>query len=286
MEKSHSKHLTELILATLFISTSGVLGRYIDVPAPVLAWARAFIAFFLLWAFCRLKNIDLKIKTNKDRRAFLIGGVFMSLHWISYFYALKLSNVALGMLSLYTFPVITALLEPLFMKTPFNKIHVFLGVLVLIGVYILAPDFNLESQHVQGILLGIFSALCYAIRILIMKQQVSKYHGSMLMFYQLLIISVFLAPSLFFMETSGLKSQFPFVLLLALITTAIGHTMMVLSFKYFAVSTASIISSVQPVFGIILGVIFLAEIPNLNTFIGGFLILTTVVIESVRSKNK
>ena len=37
-------------------------------------------------------------------------------HWITYFYALKFSNVAIGMLSLYTFPVMTALLEPFFIK--------------------------------------------------------------------------------------------------------------------------------------------------------------------------
>ena len=40
----------------------------------------------------------------------------MGAHWVTYFYALKLSNVALGVLSLYTFPIFTAILEPVFLK--------------------------------------------------------------------------------------------------------------------------------------------------------------------------
>lgn len=284
MKNNHLKHIIELLLATLFISTSGVLGKYIDMPPIVIVWWRSSLAVLFIYGYCRFKKIDLKIHSRKDFFIFVLGALFMAAHWITYFYALKLSNVALGMLSLYTFPVITALLEPVFIKTKFNPIHIVLGGIVLLGVYILAPEFNLESSHVQGILLGLISALCYSLRILIMKQQVAVYNGSMLMFYQVLMITVLLAPSLLFMDTSNIETQYPYVLLLAILTTAIGHTLMVKTFSYFSVSTASIISSIQPIFGIVLAFIFLNEIPTANTFIGGALILSTVIIESIRSK--
>ncbi|CAM1350064.1 DMT family transporter [Tenacibaculum insulae] len=284
MQNSHFKNLSGLLLATFFISTSGVLGKYIAMPSEVIVWFRSVLAMIFLYAFCRFKKIDLKLKSTKHIIPFVISGLFMAAHWITYFYALKLSNVALGMLSLYTFPVITALLEPLFLKVKFSPIHIFLGLLVLLGIYILAPEFTLGNTQVQGILFGLLSALCYSIRILILKQYVIQYNGTMLMFYQTLIITICLAPVLFFMDVSGFQSQLPYLLLIALLTTAIGHTMMVHSFKHFSVSTASIISSVQPIFGIILAFIFLNEIPNTNTFIGGSLILATVIIESIRSK--
>lgn len=284
MKNNHLKHIIELLLATLFISTSGVLGKYIDMPPTVIVWWRSSLAVLFIYGYCRLKKIDLKIHSRKDFFIFVLGAIFMAAHWITYFYALKLSNVALGMLSLYTFPVITALLEPIFIKTKFNPIHLVLGGIVLLGIYILAPEFNLESSHVQGIGLGLFSALCYSLRILIMKQQVAVYNGSMLMFYQVLMITILLAPALLFMDTSNIETQYPYVLLLAILTTAIGHTLMVKKFSYFSVSTASIISSIQPIFGIVLAFIFLHEIPTANTFIGGALILSTVIIESIRSK--
>ena len=107
----------------------------------------------------------------------------------------------------------------------------------------------------------------------------------MLMFYQVFIAGILLSPVLFFMDTSGIQSQFPYVILLALLTTSIGHTLMVHSLKYFAVSTSSIISSAQPIYGIIMAYFFLNEIPTWNTFFGGLLILSTVVIEGFRSRN-
>ena len=284
MENTHVKNISGLVLATLFISTSGVLGKYIAMPVEVIIWFRAAIAMVFIYLYCKYKKIDLTIKSSKDYKPFFISGVLMAVHWITYFYALKLSNVALGVLSLYTFPIIIALLEPLFFKVKFNPIYILLGLMVLTGLFILTPEFNIESTQVKGILFGVFSAFCYAIRVLILKQHVAHYNGSMLMFYQTLIITILLVPTLFFMDISGIETQFPYLLLLAFLTTAIGHSLMLHSLKFFSASTASIISSLQPVFGIILAFFFLQEIPTIDTFWGGSLILLTVVIESVRSK--
>ena len=286
MENAHLKNISGLLLATLFISTSGVLGRYIAMPTEIIIWFRAAIAMVLLYLYCKYKKIDLTIKSSKDYKPFFLSGLLMALHWVTYFYALKLSNVALGVLSLYTFPIIIALLEPLFLKVKFDPIYILLGLLVLIGLFILMPEFNIESTQVKGILFGVFSAFCYAVRILILKQHVAKYNGTMLMFYQTVIITILLLPTLFFMDISGLESQFPYLLLLAFLTTAIGHSLMLHSLKFFSASTASIISSLQPIFGIILAFFFLQETPTMCTFWGGSLILLTVVIESVRSRNK
>jgi len=283
MKDQHLNRVFELLFATLFIGTSGVLGKFIDLPPPVTVWWRAFLAAIIIYIYCRYKKTSLEIRSKKDLFTFILAAVFMGVHWITYFYALKLSNVALGMLSLFTYPVISALLEPLFFKVKLNPVHIILGFIVLLGIYILAPDFNLESDHVKGIILGVLSALCYSIRLLILKKHADQYNGSMLMFYQIFILSIILAPVLFIMDTSGIKTQFPWVFLLALFTTAIGHTLFLNSLKYFMVSTASIISSIQPIFGIMLAFIFLNEVPTWNTFWGGLLILSTVIIESIRS---
>lgn len=283
-EKSHLNHLFLLIVATICLSTSGPLGKFIDLPTPIIIWWRSILAAVLLFVFCIYKGIDLKVKNKKDRLTFFIAALLMGGHWITYFYALKLSNVAIGMISLFTFPIIIALLEPFFSKTKLDPIHIVLGIMVLLGIYILAPEFSLESSQLQGVLFGVLSAICYALRILILKGHINKYNGTMLMFYQVLILTVVLAPVLYVMDSSNITTQYPYVLLLAIVTTAIGHTMFVNSLKYFKASTASIIGSTQPIFGIIIAFIFLNELPSSNTFIGGGLVLATVIIESVRSK--
>lgn len=286
MKNQHLKHVLELNIAVLLISTSGVLGRFISMPPPVTIWLRCVFAAIILGAYCWYKKIDLKIYGKRDFKAILLSSFFMGAHWITYFYALQLSNVAIGMLSLFTYPVITALLEPLFFKTKLNKMHILLGIIALVGIYFLAPEFNLESNVTKGILSGLLSSVFYALRNLMMKQKIAQYSGSMLMFYQMVIVSMVLWPVLFFFQAQPTSNDWIALLTLAFLTTAVGHTLFVMSFKNFSIGTASIISSVQPVYGVLFGLFLLNEIPSENTLIGGFLILTTVVIESVHSNKR
>lgn len=286
MKSSHLQQVLQLGFASLCISTSSVLGRYIDMPSPVTIWWRSALALIALYLFCRIRKIDLKLPKPKDLPTFIIGGLFLGAHWVTYFYALKLSNVAIGVLSLYTFPVITAILEPYFIKTKFNPIHLVLGLMVLLGIYILVPELDFQNTYVQGALLGVLSALLYSIRSLLLKRHIKTYDSTMLMWYQLLVVSIFMAPVLLLMDTSRISDQFPYVLILALVTTALGHTLFVKSLRYFSVSTASIISSLQPIYGITMAYFFLQELPTWNTFYGGLLIVSTVVIESIRTSKQ
>ncbi|MCK5441911.1 MAG: DMT family transporter [Maribacter sp.] len=278
----HLSHLLEINLAVIFISTSGTLGRYIDLPVPVIIASRGILAFFILLLFCRWKGISLKVKQS-DLPLVILSGILMALHWVTYFYALQMSSVAIGMLSIYTYPIITAFLEPLLLKTKFQKIHLLLAAFVLLGIYFLAPNFSLENSHTMAIGIGVLSALFYALRNIILKVKVKHYHGSMLMVYQTAIIGLLLFPALFYVDGTTLFEQWKGIVALAVLTTAIGHTLFLMTFKHFSMTSISIMSSVQPVYGIIIGAIFLSEIPELTTVFGGCLILGSVVIESIRS---
>ena len=268
----------------LFISTSGVLGRYITIPPPVTIWLRCILAVVIIGLYCKYRKLSFNIQKKTDLKALMLSGIFLGAHWITYFYSLQLSNVAIAMLSLFTFPIITTFLEPVFLKTKLNRKHIVLGAIVLFGIYYLTPEIDIENEYTKGILLGLLSALCYALRNVILKQKIANYDGSMLMFYQLATLALVLAPVIFFFEIAPSTNEINAILLLALVTTAIGHTLFVKSFRNFSVSSASIMSSIQPIYGIILGMVFLNEIPAQNTIIGGILILSTVVLESIQSR--
>jgi len=280
--KQYLKNLIQLNFAVLIISTSGTLGRYIDLPVPMIIFLRAIIGGFFLFLFCRWKKLSFTIQ-KKDRKTIFFSGVLMGSHWITYFIALKMSSVAIGMLSVFTYPIITTLLEPIMLNSKFKKSNLLLGLMVLVGIYFLTPEISLENDQFKAIGFGVFSALCYSIRNIYMKSKSTEYEGSILMVYQLIIVSLLLSPALFVYETTGLESSLPAILILAILTTAVGHTLFIYSFRNFTISTASIISSVQPVYGIIIGMIVLAEYPALSTVFGGMLILGTVIIESIRN---
>ena len=285
-ERADLKHILQLNLAVIIISTSGTLGRYIELSPFLIIFLRSFIAIWALLIFCKIKGLKLDFSSKKDLLKVLFAGVLMCAHWLTYFQSLKLSSVAIGMLSIYTYPVITTFLEPLIRKTGFNRIHLFLGILVLLGVYFLVPEFSLDNQQTIAVCFGVGSAFLYSLRNILMKQQASKYNGSVLMLYQMFVVSTLLIPVLFFFDLSVIPSQLAPVLVLGLLTTSVGHTLLVSSFKYFSATTASIISSAQPIYGILLGYFILNEIPSINTAIGGLLIATAVFTEIFRSFKK
>lgn len=285
MRKAHLQHVLEINLAMFFIATSGALGRYVDLPVPITIATRALLAFFVLYLFCKWKGMALRVN-RKDVPILLVSGILMCAHWLTYFYALKFSNVAIGMLSLFTYPVLTAFLEPVVLKTKFQRVHLLLAFLVLLGMYFLTPEPSFENTYTIAIGLGFFSALSYALRNLLLKQKVAAYDGTVLMVYQTGIVALLLFPFLFTLAPKIILGQWQGLVALAVLTTAIGHTLFLMTFKHFNLTTVSIISSIQPIYGILIGVIFLAEIPTGNTVIGGVLILASVIIESVRSKKK
>lgn len=277
----HFTNLLQLNFAIVLISTSGVLGRYITLAPAVTIFYRCFIAVIVFYLFCKWKKIDLNISNRRDLLKIILGGILMGGHWITYFYSLQFSSVAIALLSLFTYPVITAFLEPLLFKTKFNKIHLALGFLILTGIYFLSPEFDLANDYFFAIILGIVSAIFYAFRNLLMKREVERYNGSVLMFYQILIVSICLVPFTFFSEFNQVLAQWKPLVILAVLTTCLGHTMFLKSFRNFSITAASIMSSIQPVYGIALGAIFLSEIPSMKTMIGGAIIMSAVIVESL-----
>jgi drug/metabolite transporter (DMT)-like permease len=277
--KVNSSHFILLNLSVFFISTSGVLGRWIALPPEVSIFWRSLIAIPLLIAILKLSKQSLRAVFQWDLKL-LLAGLFMGTHWVTYFYALQWSNVAIGMLSLFTYPVITAFLEPLFFKTRFEKRHLFVGGLTFLGVYFLVPSFALAQTHGWALAIGIFSAFCYAMRNLLLKGATKKQSGLQLMLFQVVIISLCFLP---FMSLEKFQMSIPFwwaLLFLALFTTVIGHSLFLHSLKYFTVTAASLMSSINPLYGILIAYLFLNEVPHWGVYIGGTLIIFAVLFEN------
>ena len=99
------------------------------------------------------------------------------------------------------------------------------------------------------------------------------------MLYQMGVTLIILLPALVYFETSSYTTNLPYLLILGVLTTAVGHTLFLNSFKNFSIGTVSIMSGIQPIYGILIGIFFLSEIPSGRSIIGGLLIILTVLIE-------
>ena len=264
------KEYLKLNLAVLCISSSGVLVRSIDLPVEVIIVIRSIIGGLFLWILLRARKNRTPLTF---RKGVVATGIFLCLHWLFYFLSLKASNVATAMISLYTFPIMTVFLEPLFKQTRIKLRHVILGVLVLVGVLFLIPNRESLETSFWGVVYGLLSALFYSLRNLLLSNEVKHQDSLSLMVQQLVVTGLVLSPSLFYLENPmQIKNFWIPLLIISVVTTGIGHTLFVKSLEKIRVSTASIISSIQPIYGILLAVLILHENPPVQTLIGGVLI--------------
>lgn len=280
------RDLLLLNLGILCISTSGILGRTIPItPFEIIFW-RSLIAFFCLAILVVVQKKNIFFLFQKAPLALLASGLLLGVHWITYFFALQWSSVAIGMLSLYTFPIITAFLEPLFGSDRFERKHIYLGLAMLLGIYLISPKIDQTNQQFLAVGMGIFSAFCFSFRNLLIKKITKNTDGQSIMTLQVGIVSLFLLPVSFHDAISVLEENFSQLFFLALVTTVIGHSLFLQSFQKFSITTASLISCLQPLYGIVMGAMLLNEIPSFKTAIGGLIILTAVGMEiySVQKK--
>ncbi|MEM7181665.1 MAG: DMT family transporter [Spirochaetota bacterium] len=275
-----------LITSIIVMSSSGVLGTYISLPPPVTIWLRCLLGALLLYIIVIIRKIDIQISAGNDFRVTIASAALLGLHWVSYFYALSITSIAVSMLSMFTYPVITAILEPLIQKREINLLDMLLACIALLGVFFLIPEFNLKDKNTYGVGIGVISAFFYALRNILASRYQQKYSGITLMYKQLYWIAILFAPLLFLQDIPKilvtLAKQWQAVLILSVFTTALAHTLFLQSLQNFRITTASIISTLTPVFGILLGYIFLDQIPQSSAYIGGTIILTIAIVESIR----
>ena len=115
--------MISLYLAVLMLSGTGLFSKLISLSAAHIILFRCLIAFVSLWLAAIVMKQSLAFHRKKDI-AILAGlGALMAFHWATYYHAVKVSTVAVGMISIYTYPVMTAIMEPFLFKERVKKVR-------------------------------------------------------------------------------------------------------------------------------------------------------------------
>lgn len=267
------------------MSTSAVLGRYIMASSTLVTLWRCAIGGVCLVIVVRLVNDSFYFDWKKDGKILIITSALMAAHWTTYFYALDYSNVSIALLTLYTFPAMTAILEPIWYRAAIPKRDIFLALIVLAAVMIISPPLAEGSSIPLALGLGLLSAFCYSMRNVLIVSITRSYPGTTLMMYQLLIMTGLLLPSMFFIPVGEGEIQWFAILFLGILTTAVSHTLFMRGLSYYSAATASLLASIVPVYAITWGYLVLHEIPATNTVIGGAMIVGVVVLKAVEKRH-
>jgi len=277
-----TKDLLIISLASLILGGGGLFAKLILLPADSIILGRTIIASAALLIFHLIRRESIKVKNRKDFGILVGLGVLMGAHWVAFYSAVQVSTVAIGVISIFTYPMFTALLEPLILKTKFNKTDLLYAIIIIIGVLTVVPAIDVTNNLTLGVALGLTSAIILSIRNIYSKSLLGRYSAPKILLYQavttaILLVPISLSPLL---EASNL--DWAYLLLSGVIFTALAHTLYVTSMTHLTATTVSIVASIQPLYATGLAFLILGEIPRSNTVYGGIIIVGAVVSEAIR----
>jgi drug/metabolite transporter (DMT)-like permease len=276
------RSLVEIHAAVFLFGFPGLFGKWLPIPPYLIVAGRVLFAAAALGLVLAWRRRSFRVSPFRDLGLLAVCGFVLALHWTLFFKSIQVSTVAVGLLSYSSFPVFTAFLEPLYFKERLDPWSLLFGLLTVAGVFLIVPRPGLSHPEFQGVLWGLGAGLTFSVLSLVNRDLAGRCPSLTIAFYQDLFALILLAP---FVVLTGFRPDGRTIGLLAglgLVSTAAAHTLFINGMKRIRARTAAIISSLEPVYGIVLALIFLKESPSLGTLSGGALILAAALAVTAR----
>lgn len=268
-----------LILSMASFGTLAPFVRNIDLSSGELALYRAILAALLIGSFLLVTKQNTGFRSlGKELYLLLFSGVAMGFNWILLFEAYKYTTVAIATLSYYFAPVIVTLICPLLFHEKLSKKQILCFVMSTLGLSLVIGVTNPGSggRDAIGIAFGLGAAVLYAIVILLNKF-IKGVTGINRTFLQFLAAIVVLTP--YVLLTGGMNpgnldpTGWGCLLVVGLVHTGVTYCLYFTSLKELSGQEAAILSYIDPLVAVIIGVLILKEPLIWQQLVGGLLIL-------------
>jgi drug/metabolite transporter (DMT)-like permease len=278
-----------LHLVALIWGASGVLGALISASPSIVTSGRSFFAALAIILFFRKRLFtELKQISRPNILSLLLTGVLLGIHWICFFKSIQAGGVAMGLVTYATAPTIIALLEVIFLKAEQSYSILLAALLSVAGVWMLHPVTNISALLDEGFVFGMGSALSVGVNWILVKRLLNKEVGfvplSVLQIGGACLATLPMALMSDLAEVS--KADLIYIFILGLVCSAIGQTICIKCLKYVRASKASIITSMEAPYGVILAVLFAGQTLTLKVITGVILVTLATVIVSIKPKAK
>lgn len=249
-----------------------MFGKFLEIHPATITCGRSAFGCLALVCVAALTATNLRLRSRQDVLILACSGAILAVHWISFFLSIQVSSVAVGLLAFATFPLFVTFLEPFFFDERLHGADVLTALIVVVGLMLVTPEFNLGNRVTQGVVGGVLSALCYAVLSLLNRSYVRVYSALAVTFYQQLFAALCTLPIVLLWPVPITPQDLFLLLILGVVFTALAHGLVVASLRGIRAQTASVIIGLEPVYGIFFAYFLLHEMPLPRTIVGGFLI--------------
>jgi len=285
MLNAKTKNYLHLHFIIFIWGFTAILGALISIEAIPLVWYRVTIAVVLLFIYLLITQVSFK-KTAKELMQFLFGGVLIAIHWITFFYAIKIANVSITLAAMSTGALFTTLIQWLLFKKKIIGYELLFSLLAIVGLVII---FQAENNYVLGIGVALLSSFLSASFSILNANLITYHKATVISFYELLFASLLIGVILLFQGVISLdffilsKTDWLYLMILASICTAYAFVASTDVLKSVSPFTMMLTINLEPIYGIILAIIIFKqkEIMTANFYYGALLILITVVLNGV-----
>ena len=283
MQKNNLKHFIHLHFLVFIAGFTAVLGELITNSSVSIVWHRMLIASILTIFFILLKKKSLKIKL-KQLLKYSFLGLIIALHWITFFEGIEQSNISVTLAMFSTAAFFTSFLEPLFFKRKIIFYEIILGLLVVIGVFLI---FNAEFNFINGIILGILSAFFASLFSVLNGVMIKNDSAIKISFYEFVSGVIFITIYLIFAENINtlyienyLSLNYLYIFILGSVCTAYAFIASVYLLKFITPYSVVLTYNLEPIYGILLALLFFGDNEKMSFqfYVGLFLILSSVLI--------
>jgi drug/metabolite transporter (DMT)-like permease len=283
---SRAESLLEIHGAVVLFGLAGLFGKWLALSPLIIVLGRVVFASLALGLLILATGRSLRVAKPSDRLLFLCLGALLAVHWTVFFLSVQVSTVAVGLLSYSSFPVFTAFLEPALFRKKLDAFNLLFAGICLLGVFLIVPRFACTDAVFRGVLYGLAAGLTFAVLSIVNRLLTARHDSVKIAFWQDSVAALVLLPFLFILHPVLTGKDLGLLLFLGVVCTAGSHTLFIDAMRRQTAQTASIISSLEPVYGIALAYLFLREIPALRTLLGGAVILAAVIVISLRALRK
>jgi drug/metabolite transporter (DMT)-like permease len=264
---------------------SAILGKLIAIPALELVLLRFILAALGMYLVILFTKESLWVSRNDFFKLLLIGFI-VALHWLAFFGSARVSNVSVSLVGFATNSLWAALLEPWFNKTRIKKFELLLGLIVLVGLYII---FSFDFQYKLGLLIAVSAGFTSALFSVLNSKMVRQINPRTITFYEMcggfLGMSIFILLYQFTWADNRLFALTPsvydwlYIALLAGVCSVYAYTMAIELMKKVSVFMIQLTLNLEPLYGIVMAVIIFGDTEkmSLNFYLGTFIILCAVL---------
>ncbi len=286
MPSAKFKNQLHLHFLVFIAGFTAILGELISLDAIPLVWYRMLIAGVLMFGFIKIKKISLVVPFRIILKFFL-AGIVIALHWITFFAAIKVSNISITLAMFSTGAFFASLIEPIFYKRKIIPYEIIFGLLVIAGVFMIMQT---EIKYLLGICLGITSALFSSLFAVINGKFVAHHNASTISFYEFIsgvfFISLYIAFSNDGFDASFFKlsiNDWLYLGILASVCTAYAFIASVYVMRYITPYSVVLTYNLEPIYGIFLALLFFpqTEVMPPVFYIGAALIICTVLMNAL-----